>query len=171
MHSFSKVIFFCAAITLFASCDKDFNEIGADIVGDDHYGFLKDSTSTVVAYDQQIGAVQTNKVTSTNINVPINTLGTYTNPVFGKTTAHFVTQLELAAVNPTFISNPVVQKVELTIPYFSKLTATDDDGNHTYTLDSIMGDKKIKLSVYASNYYLRDLDPATGFQEQQKYYS
>lgn len=171
MQSFSRALLLCLTIVFFASCDKDFNEIGADIVGDDHYGFNKDSLSTVVAYDQQIGAVQTNKVTGSTLNLPINLLGSYNNPVFGKTTASFVTQLELASINPTIGVNPVVKKVELTIPYFSTLTDTDDDGNHTYELDSIHGDAKIKLSIYASNYYLRDLDPESGFQQPQKYFS
>jgi hypothetical protein len=172
MHnSFFKTVLFCVTMALFVSCDKDFNEIGSDIVDNEHYGFDKDSLSTVVAYNLKLGAVQTNKTTTSGTNLLINALGFYNNNVFGKTTANFVTQLELAVANPTIGNNPVIKNVELTVPYFSKIDETDADGNHTYVLDSIRGDSKIKLSVYASNYYLRDLDPATGFVEQQKYYS
>ena len=42
-----------------------------------------------------------------------------------------------------------------------------------YDLDSIFGDrtKPFRLQVHRSNYYLRDLDPNTNFQEAQEYYS
>ncbi len=167
-----KAVFFCLAVTLFASCDKDFNEIGSDIVGDDHYGFNRDSLSvTVKAYNQAFGAVQTNKNTSSSLNLPINTLGYYNNPVFGKTKASFVTQLELATQNPTFGDSVHVKKVMLSIPYFAALTDRDDDGNSLYRLDSIRGNSKIKLEVFESGYYLRDTDASTGLQEPQKYFS
>ena len=52
-------------IIIFASCDKDFNEIGTDIVGDDHFGFDIDSLSTVKAYNQKLGPIASN-------NLPIN---------------------------------------------------------------------------------------------------
>jgi hypothetical protein len=40
-------------------------------------------------------------------------------------------------------------------------------------LDSIYGpsDAKIMLSVFESGYFMRDLDPAGGFQQAQKYYT
>lgn len=170
---FLKAAFFCLTAALFVSCDKDFNEIGSDIVGDDHFG-IRDTAITVVAFNQKLGPVQTSNLNSLVVNVtnlPISALGYYNNPVFGKTTASFVTQLELSSPNPTIGDNPVVKKVELTIPYFSVLKETNDDGSHVYRLDSIRGESKIKLSIHASNYFLRDLDPATGFQTAQKYYS
>jgi hypothetical protein len=34
-----KILFGLFVLTLFAACDKDFNELGTDIVGDDHFGF------------------------------------------------------------------------------------------------------------------------------------
>lgn len=167
-----KAFLITAIIVFAASCDKDYNEIGSDIVGgdNDHYSFKRDSTMSVLAYNQATGFVQSN-------NLPINTLGYYNNPVFGKTTASFVTQLELGTADPQFIntSNPLfkIDSVYLYVPYFSTLDETDaDTGDKTYTLDSIYNqDKKIKLSVYESGYYLRDFDASTGFQEAQKYYS
>jgi hypothetical protein len=166
--SFFKSAFLFCTILLFASCDKDFNEIGADVVGDDNFGFEVDSLSTVkaynLAYNQGLQGVQTN-------NLPINALGYYNNPVFGKTIASFVTQLELAVTNPTIGENPSVLEVELTVPYFSRLVSTDLDGDNTYRLDSIYGASNIKLGIYASNYYLRDFDPESGFTQPQRYYS
>lgn len=161
--SFFKTVLFSLTVVLFASCDKDFNEIGSGIIGEEHFGLFTDEVD-VVAYNRRTGAVQSN-------NQPINSLGFYNNPVFGSTKASFVTQLELDNDDPAIEENPVVTKVELLVPYYSTLDETDDDGNHTYTLDSIYGAEKIKLGVFESRYFLRDLDPDTGFQQQQVYYS
>jgi hypothetical protein len=164
-NSFLKYMLFVMFVAVFSSCDKDFNEIGSSIIGDDHYGLIKDDTNSLVAYNQNLGSVQSN-------NLPINSLGYYNNPFFGKTKASVVTQIELIGANPTFGTNPTVTKVELSLPYYSTLTNTDaTTGDHTYELDSIYGSSKIKLSVYESKYYLRDLDAATGFEDVQKYYS
>ena len=164
-NSFLKYMLFVMFVAVFSSCDKDFNEIGSSIIGDDHYGLIKDDTNSLVAYNQNLGSVQSN-------NLPVNSLGYYNNPFFGKTKASVVTQVELIGANPTFGTNPTVTKVELSLPYYSTLTNTDaTTGDHTYELDSIYGSSKIKLSVYESKYYLRDLDAATGFEDVQKYYS
>ncbi len=171
INLFIKLSVLSLAIVLLASCDKDYNEIGSDIVGgdNDHYNF-ENTTFPVVAYNQNTGVVATN-------NLPINLLGIYNHPVFGKTTASFVTQLELASQNPTFINpeNPgfEIDSVYLYVPYFSNIEDTDSEtGDKTYTLDSVYNqEKSIKLSVYESGYYLRDYDPSTSFQETQKYYS
>ncbi len=160
---FKTLLFFCLTVVFFASCDKDFNEIGADIIGDDHFNFDLYDSATVIAFNQKVGTVQTN-------NLPINSLGYYNNPVFGKTKSSFVTQLQLASVNPTFGVNPTVKNVVLTIPYFSTKEKTDDNGNGVYKLDSIYGNSKIKLDIYASNYYLRDVLPPN-FSEEQPYFS
>ena len=147
------------------SCDKDYNAIGGDLIGDNHF-MLKDTTFNVTAFNQKITAVQSN-------NLAVNGLGIYTNPAFGTTTASFATQLGLGTLNPTIGANPVIESVVLTVPYFSTLKTTNTDGSHVYELDSIYGptDAKIKLSVYESGYYMRDLDPAGGFQQAQRYYS
>ncbi|WP_298118211.1 DUF4270 domain-containing protein [Flavobacterium sp.] len=162
-----KALLLGFTIIFIASCDKDYNEIGADVIGDNdnHYGFDVDSTKTVKAYNLAIGPVQTN-------NLPINALGSYNHPKFGRTTANFVTQLELVAADPKFYS-PTIDSVYLYVPYFSELTETDSEtGDRTFELDSVYGGTaKFRLSVYESGYFLRDYDPADGFQEAQKYYS
>ena len=163
--SFFKQILFVATVIFFASCDKDYNEIGADLIGENHFDFKNDAFS-VVAYNQKIGPVQSD-------NLPVNALGIYDNPAFGKTTASFATQVSLPSLNPTIGANPVVESAVLTIPYYSTLKSTNTDGSHVYELDSIYGvsGSKIKLSIYESGYFMRDLDPVGGFQNTQKYYT
>jgi len=166
-NSLKASILFALTVFLFASCDKDFNGIGTDVIGDDNFEIEK-SAESVLAFNQNLGPVQSN-------NLPVNALGIYNNSAFGTTTANFATQLELATLNPTIDAalNPEIESVILTIPYFVDATKTvlNSNGSHTYELDSIYGpkDSKIKLGVYESGYFMRDLDPAT--QETQIYYS
>jgi len=161
-----KQILLALTVVFFSSCDTNFNEIGSNIVGAENFG-LEKQFFDVLAFNQNQGAIQTN-------NLAINSLGIYANPAFGTTSANFVTQLELASINPTIdpALNPQIESVILSIPYFSKNTGLKADGvSSSYTLDSIHGpaDAKIKLSVFESRYYLRDLDQAS--QGLQSYYS
>lgn len=162
----SLIVAFGFILTL--SCDKDYNEVGANIIGDDNFTFDKDVASTVTCYNQFDAAVQSN-------NLPINMLGVNDVPGFGTTTASFVTQIELASI-PTLKTIVDVQKVELTVPYYSTLISTDSNDNSTYVLDSIYGTKdannvvtgKINLGIYESNKYLETYDQ---FLSLKKYYS
>ncbi len=158
-----KAVFFIAAITFFAACDKDYSNVGGDIIGNDHYQMTQDLSTTVTATTKPTGPVQTN-------NLDVNPLGIYNNPVFGKTTASFVTQVQLASVAPslpTLNSSPTthgairtrtIESVTLYIPYFSTNKGAKTGGAYNYTLDSIVNvadkDNKIKLSIYESNRYL-----------------
>jgi Domain of unknown function (DUF4270) len=158
---FFKTILFITAIIFFASCDKDFNNVGSEIVGNDHFGMEKYSGAMSISAAQiSTGPIQTN-------NLDINPLGIYDNPVFGKTTASFVTQVQLASVAPTFTTGltRTIQSVTLYIPYFTKnITAkpTGSTGSYTYTLDSIVNpaDKgsKIKLSIFENNRFMGAAD-------------
>ena len=156
-----------ASIIFLYSCDKDYNAIGSDLIGDNHFDF-NTYTSNVIAYNQKVGPVQSN-------GLAVNALGIYNNPAFGTTTANFATQLSLGSLNTEIGANPVIESVVLTVPYFTDATktVTNTDGSHVYELDSIYGPSpaEIKLSVYESGYFMRDLDPAGGFQEAQRYYT
>ncbi|WP_284650808.1 DUF4270 domain-containing protein [Flavobacterium terrisoli] len=175
--SYLKQIFFgLIALLMLASCDKDFNELGTNIVGDDHFGFLKYSDASIQAYNQKLGPISSN-------NLPINPLGIYDNPVYGKTQANFVTQVELATLAPEFnnvdpedydVDPTEIDSVILDIPYFKTLEdELDADDNKVYTLDSIYGpeNSKFQLNIYRSNYYLRDLDPNQSLGERQLFYT
>ncbi|PRZ26130.1 DUF4270 domain-containing protein [Flavobacterium granuli] len=164
-NSFINKILIVASVLFLYSCDKDYNSVGGDLLGENHFDLNKEFYD-VLAYSQKTGAVQSN-------NLPINALGIYDNANFGTTTANFATQLTLEALSPTIGKNPVIESVVLTIPYFSTLKSTDEKGDHVYELDSIYGpaDAKIKLSVYESKYFMRNLDPVGGFQDAQKYFT
>ncbi len=161
---------FVLSSLLFSSCDQDFSEMGSGIVDDNHFTFAPDSSSTVRAFTQATGVVQSNNFNSSV--APVNLLGIYNNPIFGKVKANFVTQLTLGTVNPSFPAEkkPVLDSVVLTIPYFNtRITSSDNVG--TYRLDSIKGSGPINLKVFESGYVLNTLNPADNFQSQQLYYS
>jgi hypothetical protein len=148
-NSFFKPLLFLASILLFVSCDKEYSAVGDALIGENHFELAK-YTSGVVAYNEKITPIESK-------NLAINALGISDNPAFGKTNANFVTQLTLAAVNPTFGVNPVIDSVYIDVPYFStKLTTDATTGVSTYELDSIYGvaKAKIKLSVYESGRYM-----------------
>lgn len=170
---FLKITLLLATFFAFTSCDKDFNSLGSDLVDDTHFDLEKYDGATVVAYSKATGPVQSN-------NLSVNSLGIYKNPVFGTTTSHFVTQIELGTTNPNVGTNitidPVKDSVYLYIPYFSHLDkdATEAD---TYVLDSIYGDREstFNLKIYRNGYTLRDFspnpDPNDITSYKQKYYN
>lgn len=166
-NSFFRALFLLVSILVFASCDKDYNEIGDALIGENHFDLDK-YTSNVVAYNEKITPIQSE-------NLAVNALGIYDNPAFGKTTANFATQLTLASVGPEIGANPVIDSVYIEVPYFVDATKTTPitAGGNTYQLDSIYGEPKakIKLSVFESGLYMRDKDPVGGFQEAQKYFT
>lgn len=145
--SFFKYLLFLASILLFISCDKEYSAVGNALIGENHFELAKD-TYCVVAYNEKVTPIESH-------NLPINALGIYDNPAFGKTTASFTTQVALAAanINPTFGANAVIDSVYIDVPYFSTLLKTDaTTGNSTYELYSYYGEPKakIKLSIYES---------------------
>ncbi len=142
--SFIKKILLVATVVLLYSCDKDFNAIGDELIGDNHFDLVPEQYS-VTAFNQEVTPVQSNAL-------PLFGLGIYDNQVFGQTTANFACQVSLSEYKPTIGESPVIESVVLTVPYFYKQGAVDPKGGNFYTLDSIYGPKdgKLKLSVYES---------------------
>jgi len=163
--SFIKKALLAVMAVFLYSCDKDFNAIGDGLIGDDHFG-LEAEKYDVVAFNQEVTPIQSNTMTP-------NALGILDNPLFASTTANFVTQVGLSSYPIKVGDSPVIQSVVLEIPYFSHATATDNEGNTTYVLDSIYGDKngKIKLSVYESGIQMRSSELSGGTQLPKFYYT
>ncbi len=165
--SFLKISSLLFLFVLLISCDKDFNSLDSEVIGDDHFDLELYDEATVVAYSKATGVVQTN-------NLPLNALGIYKNDFFGTTKAHFVTQVELGSENPSFGFNPIIDSVYLYVPYFTELKSTETSGERVYELDYIYGNAetgKFRLKVLENGYYLRDLDPADNLQSSQRYFN
>ncbi len=164
--NFFKSLTVVLTALLFVSCDKDYNTLGSDVIGNENFLFEKyDGPLSVKVYNQKVGPVQTN-------NLTVNQLGIFKDEIFGVTKANFVTQLTLGTLAPQFGANMVVDSVVLEVPYFStKESGTDTSGRGIYTLNSVYGDGKLNLSVYENGFLLNDFDPATGYTTAQKFFS
>ena len=150
-------------IIALASCEEDFSNINTNII-DQNFNTELDESRTVIAYSKKIPAVQTN-------GLPAYQLGIYNDPVYGKTTANLLAQVTLGNgdTDPDFGQCTVLDSVVLYLPFFSESTVTGEQT--TYTLDSIFGNQPINISLYESNFFLRDFDPNSNFEEFQEYYS
>ena len=170
---FLKSVFISLLLSILFSCDNDSNEIGSDIVGNDNFETGTPEYYSVKAISQSTGPVETLDLNAQSTS--INALGIYKNPVFGTTKANLAVQLVMddTNINPTFDTalNPKIVSAVLTIPYFIDSKTANSDGSSIYTLDSIYGstNSKIKLKIFESKYYIRDIDPVT--QGVQRYYS
>ena len=152
--------------SFFIACDKDFAIIESDIVNNDNAtnfdGLSRDFD--VIAFTKALPPVQTSAL-------PINLLGIYNDPVYGQTTGNIVSQLRNSGFEPDFGTNTILDSVVISIPYFSTPISNNADGETNYELDSVFGNSPMKLSIYESNYFLRDFDPNSSITEPQIYYS
>jgi len=155
-------------VSSFIACDKDFANIDSDIINNDNASHFDTNSEIfeVIAYTNALDPVQSN-------NLPVNMFGVYDDPNYGNTTASFVTQVSSPLLDPTFGSNIVLDSVILTIPYFSTPVDVTDTGGTVFELDSVFGNAPIKLSIYESNYFLRDINPDSedNINDPQLYYS
>ncbi len=151
-------------ITCFIACDKDYATVGSDVIGENNFQTNSTKEYPVIAYTNPLEPVQTN-------NLPVNYLGSYNDPVFGLTTANFVSQLASASLNPDFGSNVQIDSVVMTIPYFSTKLELNAQGETTYKLDSIFGNGKIDLSFSENTYFLSNVNPNAEFDTPLNYYA
>ena len=125
-------------VAAFSSCEEDLTTIGDGVIGEEP--FITDSESfDVFAYNRRINAVQTN-------GLLLYHLGTFNDPVYGRTEAQVTSQLSLPATpgnTETFFGsatqstedsggsieeNERVLEVNLYIPFLTTNVDTDRDG-------------------------------------------
>ncbi|WP_298547347.1 DUF4270 domain-containing protein [uncultured Aquimarina sp.] len=161
-----KITAIVAVVFTAVSCDDDFNSVGSEVIGD--VNFEDDEYSAVpIAYSKRFEKVQTS-------GLPNNLLGVYNDPVYGPSVYSMVSEVLPSQFNPSFGRDAILDSVVLNLPYFSTITETNtEDGvvTNTFELDSVYGSNNIKLSIYHSNYFLRDFDVDEGAEEIQVYYS
>ncbi len=167
IYKYTLRAFACVFVLVLAvACTNDFGDVGTGLVGVVNFETRQTMEIDVVSFTKSIDdGVQTNAL-------PAGAFGVYKDDVYGESTASVLTQVSLGRLNPDFGEETVIDSVFFTLPYFSTLLDTDDEGNSTYELDSIFRNTgPMKLSVYRSNYFLNNLDPSTDFQDPAVYYS
>lgn len=151
MNFFAKNIFSAFAgsllMLLFISCEEELSTIGEGVVAGEPFTTGK-AEFDVFAFNKNIEAVQTNRL-------PIYQLGTYNDPIYGKTEARITSQLRLPInqnsgallntfgdltqatediaatddVDSTIEENETVKEVILYLPYQLSLGSKDSDGD------------------------------------------
>jgi len=146
---------FLAFISIFLfSCQDDFLEIGSNLV--DNVNYRGDSLKLpVTSYNQtffnDIG-VQTSALSS-------GALGIYKDPLYGETIASTLSQLIISPANPTVGENAEIDRIVVTLPYYSTAVGASADGGTEYRLDSVYGSGPMNIRGYRSTYFLSDNDP------------
>ena len=171
-NTLKKIGLLSLFISAFVACDKDYNNIGTNLLTNSN--FNSDSIEySAVTYNKAVAPVRSSNLSS-------NLLGVYKDPHYGLTTAHIVTQVVPTSYNVDFGNDPLVESVILSIPYLSTDTGEDETVTYNedfeystsiYEIDSLYGDLPVKLSIYQNDYFLRDYDPETNLEEFQLYYS
>lgn len=157
---------FLAFISIFLySCQDDFLEIGSNLV--DNVSYKGDSLKLpVTSYNQSFfdnAGVQTSGLSS-------GALGIYKDPVYGNTIASTLSQLAISPANPTVGENAEIDKIVVSIPYYSTAVGATEGGGTEYRLDSVYGNAAMNIKAYRSNYFLSDNDPQD-VSENAVYYS
>jgi len=162
-NALPKLLVVLSAIVFMASCEEEIGTIGSEVIGDQDVNSTLDISTTIRSYSKKLQAVQTNAL-------QINQLGLYNDPIYGMSKVNLLAQVALETPNPSINFLPQLDSVVLYIPYFSE-QITDELGESSYELDSIYGDTPMNISMFESNYFLRDFDPNSGFEDEQGYFS
>lgn len=137
--SFPTFLGLTFVVIFFASCDSDLTTVGAGVVGSEPF-ITGNQVFDVFAFNKNIEAVRTNKL-------PVYQLGTFNDPIYGRTESFVTSQLRLASSNPRFGSltqsvedvadtddiittideEETVKEVFLFIPYLTKSGSRDSD--------------------------------------------
>ncbi|WP_410878114.1 DUF4270 domain-containing protein [Myroides sp. DW712] len=150
-----KTFVILASIASLQSCDKDFSEVGGDIIGDNNLNIDTYQVQDIKAYTQPYGALSTK-------NLPNVPFGSIDNGEFGRTNNSFVTQVLSASTSFDLMkSNAVIDSVYVYIPYYSQYDKVEDEITW-YKLQNVTGEGSFKLEVYENGYYLNDVNPGTG---------
>jgi len=162
----------CFLVTSFIACDNDFSTLESDIITSDvatNFDVLRMSETNpeftdIITYTDVIEPVQTN-------GLGLNSIGIYDDVAYGRTTTSFVSQLTTSSFISDFGEQVKIDSVVLYLPFFSSIEDIDDEENITYEIDSVFGREPFRLSLFESNYFIRDFDPDAEFDQIQPYFS
>ncbi|MFY0628769.1 MAG: DUF4270 domain-containing protein [Flavobacteriaceae bacterium] len=176
-RTFVYVGLFTCLLGAVISCEKDFTDIGTEIVSNGDFS-TSDSILEIEITSKSIDRVQTDGFDIGGV-LGQYLLGVYNNSNYEKIEASIVSQLQipfdLTLVDREYGTDTTVvttiDTVFLTLPYQATATGSGDNGIE-YELDSIIGNRVIpaRLNVYRLTSFLNTLDP-TDPASQNKYYS
>lgn len=135
-----------------AACDNEINSLGGNILGEEELNNrIQKQEFDIVAFNELLSPIQTDNFRS----MP---LGSYNDPVYGKSDYSFVSQMSLSNTDPDFGIDPVLNSVVISIPYYSRVVGRDEEAT-LYELDSLYGNGSYDLEIYQNNFFLSNIDP------------
>jgi hypothetical protein len=159
------LIVFAACSVLLYSCKSESDVIGLDVQPlNDIIGAAFVDTTTLITKTVRVDSLRTDE---TLIFTGESILGTYIDPVFGKTSAALYTQVRLKTLNPSFGTGVIVDSVVLSLVYNPLAThyGKTQRVNQRVNVYQITEDLKL-ADAYYSNHKLDTLpdDLANGYE-------
>lgn len=129
-------------LTFLSSCEKEFSNVGTNVINDNPFVTGVTKVPVFVSH-QKVPATQSN-------NLSTYMLGTYDDPIFGKTQASVMSSVTLSSISPIFgektaeiestnnqPEDETITEVFLEIPFFTNRNDLDNDGViDAYDVDS-----------------------------------
>jgi len=142
----NKLKIFCLSILsiiIISACNEEPNEIGLSLQPENEkYDIEINDTSTITSYSLIEDSVRTDETSK-------SLLGSFYDPVFGKTTAGFYTQFHLSSLGINFGDEPVLDSIVLSLAYagyFGDTTTTQ-----TLKVYEVTEDINYDTSYYSNN--------------------
>lgn len=146
-----------SAVTLILSCKKDPYQVGLDLLPSSDTLYVDQfDTATIIAYSEIEDSVRTDEMTSL-------LLGSFIDPVFGKTTASFYSQFLLSSEAIDFGVNPQLDSLVLILFYQSVYGDTN-------TLQNVTVYEMSEGLILDSSYYSNQTVPTYGIKLADQYY-
>lgn len=165
-----KGLLLSLGVIFLQSCDKDFNTIGSGVIGEPGFDLETYTVSDFVAYNQAMGENNIPAgIESTNLT-EIN-FGSYHDPIFGTTTASFVTATAFPTAFPSaFGANARIDSVYVYIPYYGEYDKKGENNINLYKLNNVYGKGSFNVKVYENGYYLFNTN-AGGANDLNRFFS
>ena len=165
---FKQITIALIVVLSFMACEKEFKNIGGNIVDNDSFDTKKTSFD-VVSYNKNIEASRVDNIETTSLSSLLMPLGIYDTEDFGLFKSSVIAQ-----VNPPFSldwgENINLDAVYLEIPYSAIRDGSYDDGKPKFKLNNVTGQAIYKIQVARLETYLSKLDPSDP-SKYNKYYS
>lgn len=147
------------------SCEKDFTDIGTNIIKNNDFSVSKD-TIDISIDPKNIESVIADNITA---NPNLYWLGVYNNSDYKKIEASIISQLGYLSnakiVDKTYGTDTIVEtkmdEAFLRLPYIATKSGTESDGKPIFRIDSLIGNASTPtiLKVYQNETFLNNLDP------------
>lgn len=148
-RSFGTKFFFISLTVLLASACNESSVVGLDVQpASDLLNVNWKDTTTVVGSTVKEDSLHTD---ASIIVTADALLGTYLDPVFGKTSASIYTQLRLPANNPNFGTSPVCDSVVLTLTYASDYYGKRQRKDQRISVYQLTEDISLSHNYYSNN--------------------